>query len=211
MRKYLLLGGLFLVLLGCSQVDESSLEKLLFSKEGETAYAIGDISQDREGLQKEFQMFIQVNFPKKIQEVALKSKQNWDDFVKLRQKQDLIIADAIQKEMVKDPVFQHFLKQGIREAMVKAYLYKSIPNIEKIKESRFSNNRVFIEKLYAKNKKAYDDKKISKEKALKALQKVYLQRKHAIINYILRKEEAKVLIKLQKQFKIEEKNISFKK
>ncbi len=185
-------------------IDKKYLEKNLFSGAGEKGYEINGITQGIDALKSEYELFINLNYPTNIKKLAKVSLENWRDFIDKRQKQDLIIVDALKSNTSDTKIFKYFLKQGIRDAIVKAYLYQKIPNVEKIKDAQFSDDRVFLEKIYQKNKKLYDEKNIKKEEAIKALRVVYAKKKRAIIDYILQKEQTKVIQNLQKKFKVDE-------
>lgn len=179
------------------KIDKETLKNYLFSPMGSVFYKIGDWVQGFDLFEKEYYYYIKLNYNEKNHESALKSVQNRENYLNARLQKDLMIYDALTTDMVDDPVFQSLLREKIREAIVKAYLYKKIPSIEKIKEAQFSDDKKYLEDIYEKNKKQYDDKNISREEALKALQNVYAKKKNAIIEYLLKKEEDKILESLK--------------
>ncbi|HCL58054.1 MAG TPA: hypothetical protein DHW82_13750 [Spirochaetia bacterium] len=208
---YMYLIGILLIALSLllfvfpgNPISNSGLKKYLFKDSGAWVYEIEGVAQNAESMKKEFEVFVKLNYPTHVQEAVKASKEIWNEFISRREKQDAIIYEALNAKYLEDPEFVYFFKQGMREALVKGYLYKSIPNIDKIKDTQYSDDRVFIEELYKKNKAVYDEKKISKDDAIKSLQEVYLNKKKAVIDYLLKEEEDKVLGMIQKKLKIKE-------
>lgn len=199
-----LLGALFMLGCGRDTIGQSKIKTVLFDNSGEHAYTIEGIEQSISGLKDEYTHYINLNYPSNLKKLAMASAENWKEFIDRREKQDMVIVEALKNDVNSDPVYNYFLRQGMRDAIVKAYLYKSIPNVEKMKDAQFSDDRAFLEKIYQENKKSYDDKNISREEAIESLKNVYLKKKRAVIDYVLQQEQAKIITKLQKEFKIVE-------
>jgi len=181
-------------------LDKDLVKNILFNPAGTPVYQIGTEKQGFDQFNNDYLTYISLNHHSNEISAAQKSSTNKDNFAQLRMKQDLIIHAALNSDLIHDSTFLYFIRQNLREGIVKGYLYRNIPNVDKIRDAKYSEDTKFLEETYEKNKKQYDDKNISRDEALKALKDVYNKKKAAIIEFLIKKEEDKIIERLREKY-----------